>query len=97
MADESKDNSRLKKMEEILVQAFVAETLGNTGQQKEREQEFYELGFEGCSDIPKQIEELKTQIAAEANPEIKAVLEMKRDLYQRLYGQYTDLLNDFIE
>ena len=96
MTDEPKDNPRLKKMEEILVRAFVAETLGDTGKQKEREQEFYELAFEGCSDIPKQIEELEMQIAVEADSKIRAVLEVKKRLYQRLYQQYKSLLDDFI-
>ena len=45
MADEPKDNPRLKKMEEILVQAFVAETLGDSDKQKKLEHGFYELAF----------------------------------------------------
>jgi len=88
--------SRLEQMEEILVQSFVAETMGDTGRQKELEHRFYELGFEGCREIPGQIKAVEEKLAGETRPKARAVLTAKIQVYKRLHKQYKALLDDFI-
>lgn len=93
----TEEPSRLKQMEEILVQAFIAETLDDTGRQKELEHRFYELGFEGCREIPGKIAAVEEELSSETRPEVRTVLAAKIRLYQRLHKQYKDLLDDFLQ